>query len=333
MRHFPLNDRPDLEEDCPKPETYIPDELRSNLRNLDYLVESLKEKIDEKDSEIQVLKEKLTMTEKQLERKDIIKQKNMEKLPWERVSIVTTSKLISSSLADSHLKLFERTLKNFAFCVDIEGDIWIWYQWEQRLWVRTGSRGLLPIMKRTIIGIESAMHEFEVKKSVHSKLLKDEYLLELITPLKLCLPDTGGIETKLNRNSELLPLKNGKVFNQTTKQERDRTYLDYFSYYYSDGKIYPATLENLSVQREIVPKDDVFKLFLESGEITITQKNTDKVNTASLHREFCKWCEDRDYINMSSQQITKIMTGMGVERKRFNNGQFWVGVKGKWLME
>jgi len=318
------------------PKVNLPMYLRKMIRDLYVANENLKEKLEYKEGQILSIQESheeiLQLEINKRLRKEAIHKRDMEKLPWEKGIIARIFESFSSSRQDKHVATFEKILKGFAFCVNMEEEKWIWYNWSQRLWAKTSSRGMIPLLYKTVSGIAERAESIDLKPKFSKKLYKDTYLLDIISFLRAPLADTNGVELKLNTAANIIPVKDGKVFDFTEAKLRDRTRLDYLSYYWSNHKIFPVNLESLALQKESLPQENIVDVFFSSNNITITKNATDKVPTAPLHREFCKWCEEKNYASVNARRFTEIMKNKDIEKKRYQDGFYWIGVKSKILL-
>jgi hypothetical protein len=314
-----------------KTQVKIIDNLRTSMKEQDKTIKSWKDKFAEQEKTLIELRDHNSLLRKE---NKTLKSKFPEKEPDEPEKTPDRFSLkyddierLSKGDPSQHLVVFRRLLKGYAVCPEISKDTWIWYNWKERLWVVTSSKGMIPFLSALVAECRDRvvnMHE----KHFSKHLLNVANLVNMIENLKFYLQDENNIATKLNKNKDLVPLVEKKVYEISTGRLRTRIKTDYLTHYY-DGpelKMSPP-LPDTSVLDGPV---DSFDMFLKSEMVLITKDPTHKVRCGPLHSAFCDWCDENGYTKLTSRQFTAAMKNLGLDKKKFATGEHWIGAEQNW---
>lgn len=248
-----------------------------------------------------------------------------EILPWSYEVTKLLRRKLASDLFNEHVFVFKKFLRGFAFCIDVANNGWLWYDWNQRLWVFSSGEEMLPLITKLINELVSK------RIPLSDKLTTDfRYLYDLIVVLKTELLDFGDVQGKIDSNTELIPISQARVVNVDSKIIRMRRKEDYFSFFYDKGKI-KFISRNTDIKINRTEKNtEYLRRFFEEIISPFVSKG-EKIFTKDLYNYYVNWCKRKQIIQESKQRLGKFLTETGFERKRFRDGFYWMDINPSFL--
>lgn len=248
-----------------------------------------------------------------------------EILPWSYEITKLLRRKLASNLFNEHVFVFKKFLRGFAFCIDVANNSWLWYDWNQRLWVFSSGEEMLPLVTKLINELVSK------RIPLSDKLTTDfGYLHNLIIVLKTELLDFGDIQGKIDSNTELIPISQARVVNVDSKIIRMRRKEDYFSFFYDKGKI-KFISRNTDIKINRTEKNtEYLRRFFEEIISPFVSKG-EKIFTKDLYNYYVNWCKRKQIIQESKQRLGRFLTEAGFIRKRFSDGFYWMDINPSFL--
>lgn len=248
-----------------------------------------------------------------------------EILPWSYEVTKLLRRKLASDLFNEHVFVFKKFLRGFAFCIDVANNGWLWYDWNQRLWVFSSGEEMLPLITKLITELVSK------RIPLSDKLTTDfRYLYDLIVVLKTELLDFGDVQSKIDSNTELIPISQARVVNVDSKIIRMRRKEDYFSFFYDKGKI-KFISRNTDIKINRTEKNtEYLRRFFEEIISPFVSKG-EKIFTKDLYNYYVNWCKRKQIIQESKQRLGRFLTEAGFERKRFRDGFYWMDINPSFL--
>lgn len=248
-----------------------------------------------------------------------------EILPWSYVVTKLLRKKLVSNLFEEHIFVFKKFLRGFAFCIDVANNNWLWYDWNQRLWVFSSGKEMLPLLVKLINELISK------RIPLSDKLTSDfRYLRDLIKSLKTELLDFGDIQAKIDSNSELIPISQVRVVNADSKIIRMRRKEDYFSFFYDKGKIRSIS-RNTSIKINRTEKNTEYLRRFFDEVISPSISKGEKTFSSELYKYYIDWCKQKKMPQESKQRLGSFLKESGFIRKRFKDGFYWMDINPSFL--
>lgn len=280
-------------------------------------------------TEIKWLKQKIQGIEdtlRQYRNSVITEMEEEEILPWHYRLTPEAIKLLEAPGILEHTIVFKRFLLGYAVCIDVIANKWLWYEWSQRLWVVTKGKDMLPLLLRLVAEFKS--RNVNLSKNLTKSTI---HLHDLIRNLKTKLVDFSGIQNKINQNSGLVPLADGKIMDEKLGKIRYRTKDDYFSIYFFKGKVKAPA--KISLEKSINKWPEELEDFFQGVVIPNSSKKESSVGIlcSQLYEIYREWCES-NYIKLENRRrFIAFLEDKGFVRKRYTDGFHWMRIDGSFL--
>lgn len=243
-----------------------------------------------------------------------------EILPWSYVVDKFQQRKLASSSLEDHSLVFKKFLFGFAFCINMSKNLWVWYDWIQKLWVFSSGEEMLPLLVKLITQLNSR------RIKLHESLLGDSnHLYSIIRNLKVHLPDNIGIQTKLNQYEMLIPMTRQSVLDIETRSIRLRRKEDYFTFFYDRGRVKGAikAFGDESLRTDGF-SDELTRFFYDIIEPAC--KEGSRMSKPALFEVYKDWCKEKKLKTVSRQKLGKFLKDRGFEEKKFTDAMYWLGI-------